>query len=83
MNFGDGEDTTDRSVIWNLGDSRGKNSSGEVIAAPTPDLVEESLKAEILDLLQEGGLDFIKQTLPDTVFIEDVVQEPLPPEEEE
>lgn len=75
--FGDGEDTTDQSILWNPGDSQGKSSSGETVPAPTEDLVENSLKGEVLDLLQGGGLDFLKSVLPDTLFVEDEPDKPV------
>jgi hypothetical protein len=72
--FGDGVDTTAQSVIWVDGEDTGKSIEGETVDAPTPLSVEETLRGEIVDLLQDGGLEFLQQILPDTLFIEDVKQ---------
>ncbi len=79
MDWGDGVDTTDKSVIWNDGETEGKNSQGEIVEAPAPESVEDTLKAEILDLLQDGGLDSLKSLLPDQIFVEEVKEKPIEP----
>jgi hypothetical protein len=69
--FGDGVDSTNDSVIWVDGEDLGKTSGGETVEAPAPPSIEETLRGELAELLQDGGLDFLKQILPDTLFIED------------
>ena len=77
--FGDGVDTTDTSIIWNVGETQGTSAQGETVSAPTDDDPEQTLKGEILELLKEaGGLDFLKTLIPDQIFVEDVKQEPIP-----
>ena len=75
MQFGDGVDTTETSIIWNDTETRGKDAQGQEVSAPTPPSVEETLRGEILDLLQDKGLDLLKSILPDKLFVENA---PLP-----
>lgn len=73
--WGDGIDVTEDSVIWVNGETQGHNGQGEIVSSPEPTGEEETLKGELLKMLQEGGIDKLKQLLGDKLFVEDVPEQ--------